>query len=453
MSESSIKFKLNKSKTEIYACYSLCKPNLLEIDRDWVINQLNAKGLGDYIIIKDKIDELIQLVSRTEEGSGKIRIAGSKDAKVIIDVIDDMSACMTIIPPKGGRPVSLDMVKKALAEKGIRHGFLLDEIRVAIVSGKADKAIIAQAEPPINGKDAKFICTLPEVKIRTQRHSEKGRTSQAIPGDYTVVEQGESVMQRIPATEGVSSKNIFGEVLKPVPGEDTPFAAGLKGVTVSEDDPNMLIAIDSGQPTIVKNGIYIEKTMSVKNVDLSTGNVIFEGSVIVTGDVASGMIVHANKDITVRGMVESAILDAGGNILVRGAVVGREEKQTKDSKTALLKANGSITAKFVENASLESNSNIYIQDWVLRSELTAVNEIIVGSANSSKGQIIGGKIYSGVLVKAIKLGSSAGVETDIVVGKTDDANDSTPSKTANTKREKILQEINKKIDFLTNDTS
>ncbi len=442
MSSSEIKFRRNKSKTKVYACYALRMPNLFEIDEAWIIDQLKTEGLSDYIVIKENIRQLIIVVNNTEEGSGKIQVASSIDAKVIINVIDKMSATMSIIPPQGGRLVSLENVKKALAEKGLRHGFLLDAIRLAIVTGKAKDVTIAKAEPPTNGENAQFVCTLPEIKIHTKNSDFKDQ------GDITLVEQGEPIMRRIPATPGTPSKNIFGEPLSPIPGKNTPFSSTLIGAVISDDDPNLLIASESGQPVVVKNGISIGKTMSMSKVDLTTGNVIFEGSVIVNGDVGSGMIVRALQDITVKGQVENAILDAGGNILIRGAVTGKTDKPTE---TTALRANGSITAKYIEHAFIKSNDSIYAQDWVLASDLTAFNDIVVGSDNSSKGQITGGNLVAGLLIKAIKLGANSHVKTYTEVGLSSEINTNIAAVNSNQQtQEKVLTEIQKKIAALAN---
>jgi len=451
MSISEIKFKKNNDKTAIIACYSLHKPNILVIDKDWVTARLESSGFTNFQLITENLNQLVGIVNNAEYGSGKIQIAECCDAEVTIDIKDNMSASMTIIPAKGGHPVDLPMVKKALADQGIRHGFLLDAIRIAIVTGEANELVIVEAKPAIDGKDAEFKCVVPEIKVRTPRIAENGNVNYRDLGDITVVERGERIMYRVPATQGSPSTDIFGKIIEPIPGVDTPFAENLKGIIVDKKDPNLLIASETGQPIIVENGITIENTMSLKKVDLSTGNITFEGSIIVIGDVASGMSVQARGDITVKGMVENADLDAGGDILIRGAVIGRDDKQSGSTNIATLKAKGSITAKFTENACLKSNNNVYVQDWVIRSDINAVNEIIVGSNSSSKGQIIGGKIKSGILVKAMSFGSSAGVKTEIEVGNELDVKNGLDSvNTQIFKQEQILKEIHKKIASLKN---
>ena len=451
MSISEIKFKLNTKKNAVFAHYSLHKPNLLAIDKSWIMSELKSNNMDNFVLDTENINQLISIVNNAENGSGKIQIAECFDAEVIIDIKDDMHAYMTFEPERGGKPVNLEMVKKALAAKGIRNGFLLDEIRVAIVTREADNLLIAKANPAINGRDAQFVCVLSEIKIRTPRIAEIANVNYRDIGDITVVERGDVIMRRIPATQGLPSKNIFGRTLKPVDGVNTPYSKKLKGVVPSKEDPDILIANETGQPVIVKNGISIENTMSIKKVDLSTGNIVFEGSVIVIGDVASGMLVRARGDITVKGMVENATLDAGGNILIRGAVIGHGGDKKSEDESANLRANGSITAKFTENANLKSNDNIYIQDWSLKSNMSSINEIVVGNKNSTKGQIIGGKVISGILVKVMNLGSTAGVKTYIEVGNEADLKQSLEALSGKCfKQEQLLKEIHKNIAALKN---
>jgi len=448
---SQIKFKLSDNNTEVFAHYALAVPNLLKIDEDWIFSKLKDEGLDKYQIIDQNINHLISIVNNAEYGSGKIQLAEARDAEVIIEVKDDLSAYMTIRPAQGGEDVTLAMVKKALAENAIRHGFMLDTIRVAIVSGEAENVLIAKGEPAVDGNDASFNCLLPEIKIRTPRIAITGSVDYRNLGEVTIVERGEPLMRRIPATIGEASKNIFGKVLEPIPGVDTPYSKDLKGVATSEKDPELLIASESGQPVIVDAGISIESTMSIDKVDLSTGNIVFEGTVIVVGDVASGMKIQADGDITVKGMVENAELEAGGDIMIHGAVIGRNEKQNSENENAALTAKGSITAKFTENARLKAKDNIYIQDWVVKSDLDAVNEIVVGNDSTRNGQIIGGSVTSGILVKAMMVGSSAGVKTKIEVGKESDVKQEMDALSSQCfKQEQALKVLHKTIAALKN---
>ena len=254
---------------------------------------------------------------------------------------------------------------------------------------------------------------------------------------------------------GKSSKNVFGEIVNPKPGKDKPFASGLLGVKPSDEDPSILVATETGQPIIVENGVNVEKTMAVPQVDLRSGNVIFDGSVVIEGDVENGMKVNATGDINVKGMVEGARLEAGGDIVVSGAVIGRGDVRdingNLNDETAILNAKGSITAKFVENVCLFAGDSILIQDWVIKSELEAFNEIIVGKKNAKKGQIVGGTTKSGILIKAMNIGSQAGVPTYVKVGsKPADKDPSDPLKKELNTLMREIKQLHKNIAGLRN---
>lgn len=456
MDNSPIKFELTKDQKTVLAVYEIPKDNTLTINSNWLKERLKESGYEKLHLLTEGVNTLINAFKDQTQTSGSVCIAEKKDAEVSIFISKDkMGAYLTIHPAMGGEPVTLDMVKRALAEKSIRHGFIPEAIKSAILKGQADETLIAAGEPVENGEDARFVCLIKDMKIRTPQVAENGNVDYRDLGEIMVVKPGQELMRRFPATQGKSSKNIFGEVVMPRQGKDFKFSSGMEGVQTHANDPNLLIAVETGQPIIIENGVNVEKTMTVKQVNLSTGNVIFDGSVIVTGDVENGMKIHATGDINIKGMAQSCELKAGGDIIIEGAIIGhgdvRDKKNQLNEETAKVFADGSISAKFVENSYLESQNNIFIQDWSIKSELTAVNEIIVGNKNAKKGQIIGGKVVSGLLVKAMTIGSAAGVTTTVRAGKEVDVDkelDKVSTEINNQNR--ALQELHKLLSSLKN---
>jgi len=456
MANADLHFEFNDGNKHLEAVFDVFAEKDTIVDTSWVKDQLIEAGFGDLAPRQDGIAILIDTLNNGEAGQGRIIVAEKQDATVSIYVPKDkMTAFLTVNPPRGGAPVTLDLVKRALAEKGVRHGFIPDAIKTAIVDGEAEELMIAAGDPVINGEDAKFICLLPEIKVRTPQVSENGNVDYRDLGEILIVHPGEQLMRRIPATAGIPSRNVFGESVNPARGKDASYAKGLDGVEVDRSDPNILVATITGQPIVAENGVRVEDKMTVKTVNLATGNINFDGSVLIEGDVENGMKVEATGDINVLGMVESAKLEAGGDIVIRGAIIGhgdvRDKKNQLNQETAILNAKGSITAKFTENAYLESGNNIFIQDWVVKSELSAYNEIIVGNKNAKKGQIIGGFVKSGILVKAINVGSGAGVLTRIQVGISDDVERELENVSRKiTDHHKTLKDIQKAISKLKN---
>ena len=259
------------------------------------------------------------------------------------------------------------------------------------------------------------------VKERHPHLDERGIADYHDLGGIVTVRQGERLMQKIPPTPGEDGENILGQVIPAKPGKEAMFAPQLKGALVDPEDPAFLIAEIAGQPLLVNNGMTVEPTITFATVDLTTGNMDFEGTVNISGDVHAGMSIRATGDIHVGGTVEAAMLDAGGDVVVKGGVIGHGEVHehpdaNKKSMIARVHCGASFSARFVENASIEVGDSIMVDELVMQSELAAVNQIVVGKPGSGHGRIIGGLVEATLLVQAATIGSPAGVKTRVIVG-------------------------------------
>jgi hypothetical protein len=209
-----------------------------------------------------------------------------------------------------------------------------------------------------------------------------------------------------PATPGVEGRTIKGAAIAPRPGRDEPFAAELVGAVIDSSDPNVLKASVTGQPVRVPCGIMVEPVLRVPEVNLATGNIYFDGTVQVEGDVNNTMKVQATGDIVVGGTVEGAQLDAGGNITIKGGVIAQ----------ARVKAGGAITARFAEAASLEAGTVIALDDMALESQLRSGNQILIGTKAPQRGRLVGGTAHTMMLLKVPYLGSAKTGVTQVTVG-------------------------------------
>ena len=86
------------------------------------------------------------------------------------------------------------------------------------------------------------------------------------------------------------------------------------------------------------------------NVDLAIGNINFPGDVIIQGDVLDDFKVIAEGDIFINGNVGSAVVKSERSIIVKKGVMGKS--------AGYIYAGGSLAAKFLENAIVETAGNI-----------------------------------------------------------------------------------------------
>lgn len=389
------------------------------IDLPEIRRALAQQGLGAVPLDDDALDELVESYGKSKQPF-RIAIGNCVDAVVEISVeADKMSAYLTIIPPCGGRKADRDQVLGALRQAGVVEGVLLTEIDAALAADKVEARLVAQGTAAVNGSDSLFQSLVPEIGAGALKVDEHGKVDYRELEMFVTVKVGDPLMQRIPATAGVAGKNVLGEIIAAKPGKDYAFAKGMRGTKFDPRNYDRLLAEIAGQPILVTRGVNVEPTLSVKSIDLSTGNLEFEGSVNISTDVKSGMKIKVTGDLIIGGTVEAAEIHAGGNITIRGGVIGHGEKMPEGSTRhdmARISCGGTVSARFVENARIEAGDSILIGEVVQHSELIATNHVIVGKEGSRKGHIVGGITRATQFIKAMVLGSPAGVRTEIETG-------------------------------------
>ncbi len=413
-----IRFELSEDENALYVTYQ--RPNDFDyIDRDWISDQLDRMGLTAFFIFDDVVGELIDKYNFSADAK-TLLIAQRRHAEVHLEVTaDKMAAYLTLTRSYGGETVSLTQVKALMDAESIAYGVLHNVIKQCLEDGEVAKICVAQGDSVVPSVEAQFECLLPKAKERRPRINEQGSVDYRDLGAMMVVHPGDHLMRRTPANPGKPGRNILGQVLKPDSVDDPMFAVGQEGVA-SPVDENLLIATITGQPIVIPRGMKIEKTITVKNVDLSSGNLVFDGSVVITGDVKKTMKVKVDGDVLIKGIVEAAEIIAGGDVIINGPVVGsgsvRDVLGNVDASTAIIRAKGSVSANIVEYGYVSAGNNIFIAEMVLHSELNGINEVIIGKTSSAKGQAIGSKVRSGLLVRVAEVGSPVGVSGELVIG-------------------------------------
>lgn len=381
------------------------------IDEAWLRAHLAALG---YDGLRYLPGGATQLLANYNSGSAVVvRMAEMVDASVhVVLSPDGLEALLHIQPAQGGAPATREAVLAGLAELGVGQGILDAAIDAAIAAGKAQGVAVARGQPPVHGSDGWLESLVPEVRNRAPRVDETGHTDYRDLGEILVVHPGEALMRRHAPTEGSYGMNLRGEALPAKPGKDAPFAANLPGTTPAPGDPDLLQAAIAGQPVAVRGGMIVEPVFKTETVDTASGNIDFDGSVTIKGDIAAGMTVRATGDIEVGGVVERANLDAGGSIVVKGGVIGNLGH--KGGEEYRVHCGGSFSAAYAQQAIIEAGDSIFIDDMVMQCQLTAINHVRVG--NKRRGHIIGGTVHATLSIAAKVFGSPNRVRTHLEIG-------------------------------------
>lgn len=380
--------------------------------------QLEAAGFGAFYAPDASLESVVQKANNGEEGT--LVVAEQRDATLEWFVTQEKKALyLTLHRAWGGRPVTRDYLQSELTRLGVPDECVLQVPFDEIVSmGQAERQLLAKAIAPKHGDDTQFQPLTESDRRLTPTEDETGRVDMHQLHDFVVVEPGTPVMRRIPATRGEPGVNVVGEVLEAKPGREFAYAKDCDGTQPADESPDILVASIKGHPVLLACGVRVDPVLKVKSVDLSTGNIDFDGSIEVAGDVTSGFVLKASGDICVRGMVEAARVESGKSLLISGGVMGEDGGQDPQGHALLrtrLRAGQDLSAKFINLAEVSAGRDIVVKEYALQSHLIAGRDLLVGQP-SGKGSVMGGRIKAARAVVANILGSEANVATDITVG-------------------------------------
>lgn len=383
--------------------------------------------------IKNAIAELNSVLkplqSNMQGREIKYQILERRDASVTIEIDKDkMSASAEISTALGGTHLTAKAILNAAQQAGVIKGFSKEElIKLAQQAAKEPpgsivKGEIAHGKNALNGKDGKIklLVESAQDRILKPKDREDGSVDMRDLGDIICVKIGDPLAQKIPPTAGVNGFTVTGEPLLPQPGNDIQLCAG-NGTIISPKNQNVLVSTLVGLPRLIENGMEIDEVYKIKNVDVSSGHIAFEGSVIIDGDVCEGMKVVASGDITIGGFVESAYLEAGGDITIGTGIIGRkqdvEERNIKDiTMSANIKAKGKIYAKYCQYAEI-SCASLRIENQLMHSIIEVAEGLWLGAEDRANGKLIAGHITAGSSVNAGIVGATAGSTTIITFEK------------------------------------
>jgi uncharacterized protein (DUF342 family) len=341
---------------------------------------------------------------------------------------DNLKVYLSVHPPsESGRMLTMELVERLLADRGIVQGIDGNAIEQALNEAASKNmpihdVVIAEGRVAQRGEDAKIELKFQSEKIAGTIDEHSGIINYKERKSIQSVKAEMLLAVKIPPTPGIEGVDVFGNILPTKPGSEKNLKpAG--NVKVSDDGLSFTSEIDGIVFLTPENKIRVSKQYEVPgDVDYSTGNLSMEGSLDIRGWVRSGFEVRASDEIKIGGGVENAIVEAGTDIYINGGIIGSDEGSVQ--------AGGNITARFFEGARVHADGNIVVHDDILRSIVSANGSIMV---TKGKGRIRGGLVEAAKGLEVNEIGSDAGIKTSVSVG--------TDSKTR-----KLLSEAKKQLE-------
>jgi uncharacterized protein (DUF342 family) len=306
--------------------------------------------------------------------------------------------------------LSMEIVEKLIADRGIVHGIDRNAIERALEKARAGSmpvhnTVIAKGMAPVRGGDARI-----ELKFQTEKKvgtidQQSGAIDFKERQTLQTVKAGVVLAVKVPLILGKEGIDVYGDIIPAESGSDKILTPA-NNVEVSDDGLVFTSSIDGVVTLTQDNKLEVLKKFDVPgDIDYSTGNLSMDGALDIKGWIRSGFKVNATGEIRVSGGVEDAKVESGADIYIQGGIIGSGEENVR--------AGGNLTVRFLENTAVHADGDIFVQDDIVRSNVSADGSII---ATGVKGRIRGGSVVAGKVIEMYEIGSPAGVTTHVSVG-------------------------------------
>ncbi len=269
------------------------------ISRSDIADELVEIEAINFYLFENAIDSALGIINSKQADSNvevKVQqfvIAERRDSTLLIKTEPDlMKTSITVIGAYGGASITgtvlIDALKENHIVKGIRKAQLQELLGRSkqLAPGEKLTMPVAFGRFPVHGTDTTFEPLVDDASQRILRPQsiDDGKVDMLDLGELITVKAGQAIMKMVPATTGCNGFNILGKEIAAIPGNDLAFDVG-DGTAISEDDGNILVATKSGVPLRKPCGMQVDDALTLKGVNVTTGHIDFDGSILITGDV------------------------------------------------------------------------------------------------------------------------------------------------------------------------
>lgn len=333
-------------------------------------------------------------------------MANQNDLRILVTVSpDELKAFITLYASQDNSRVTKEEILAALQSQRVTYGLKEDVINFCSEQPIYNEAFcVAEGIPAQNGKNGSVIYHFDTSVDKSPTILDDGRINYRELNLIQSVKQGQLLCSLVPPVMGTQGMTVKGRIIPAVSGRPAILPRG-KNVHASEDGQNLYASTDGEVEylDLTKVSVYTNHEVPA-DVDNSTGNVNFVGSVIIKGNVLSGFSVEAGGNVEVYGVVEGATIKAGGNIILRRGMQGM-------GKGTLI-AGGDIVSRYIEYCNVEAQGNIQAEA-VMHSNVKCGNKL---ELTGRKGLLVGGTCKVGKIIIAKVIGSHMATVTDLEVG-------------------------------------
>lgn len=373
---------------------------------------LTAKEVTEYLDARKftgydlkELNKCIQAQEESETSVGAwdgIEVAEAMDYSISLD---KMKVTCRFYPPSiNGRKMDKNEIIGDLVFHKIKFGIMEDVVEEFVNNRQyCTDYVIAIGKQPRHGTDAKIEYFFNTNRSLQPKRNEDGSVDYKELNTISHVHEGDLLARLIPEDPGESGQNVLGEEIKPRTVRTAKLEYG-KNIAINEDKTEITSEV-TGHAALTQGKVFVSNVYEVgADVDNSIGNIVYDGSVSVKGNVKAGFSIKAEGDVVIEGVVENAYIEAGGQIIVKSGIHGMHK--------GIMKAGTNVIAKFIENAKVTAGG--YVEAEIILNSDVAANGAV--RAHGKKGLINGGTVRAGSTIEAENLGTEMGTFTVLEVG-------------------------------------
>ena len=382
---------------------TVARMDVMRIVEENKIKDIDFKAIGEIFKIEDSVFEI--------KISSNVNVLVVAETARIHILSDQLTATVTFFPPINSDEImSIERFRAVLADNNVHYG--TDEIRLLEVYQNREYGVaytIAKGTLPVDGINGYLKYHFDtEPKNYRPRERGDGTVDYKQVDLFDVVKENDLLIEGVPPIEGEDGTGVTGKPIAHKPGKQHPPIMKTKN-TVLTDDGHMLYAGCAGQLVFSNNRVEIFPVLQISgDVNHSTGNIDFVGSVIIAGDIKTGFSVKAEGNIEVYGIAEGALLDAGEDIKLVGGVKGIGQSR--------ISAKGNISAKYLDQCEVSADGNIYT-DYIVYSTIKCSGKV---ELFGKRGLLLGGKATVKEAIYARTIGANMSASTELELGFTPD---------------------------------
>lgn len=287
-----------------------------------------------------------------------------------------------------------------LEQHGIKAGIVETAVETILKGEDNRKSIlVARGQIPRKGADGWYECFFRTIINRRPKILKDGSADYQNVEWFETVKEGQKLAYYHNAEEGIDGYTISGKSIPAQRGTEKSVLVG-KGFKM-EADRKTYIATVTGMVMMTDTTLEVSRHMEVEDVTLATGNIYFDGSLHVKGNVESGVEVNVTEDLEIDGNVGAATIICGGSILLK--------KGMNSAGHGLIQAKKGIVSRFFEAVKVETKGDIQVNKS-LNSQLYAGGMIISSSI------IAGGVACAEKGIRVTNVGNNIGLHTALKIG-------------------------------------